>query len=108
MKDLKNFSYPKEVSENEVTHTYINKLSHHVDPMVFPIMFPWGDIGWSIVYYKKPKDNVEKISKTDILDTLNSKINKKPKGNVEKISKFEIINTSKSKVNENLTALQYW
>ena len=50
---------------------------------------------------------MEKISKTDILDTLNSKINKKPKGNVEKISKFEIINTSKSKVNENLTALQY-
>ena len=45
--------YPKHVSNNHEI-TYLNKLSHHVDPMVFPLLFPSGDLGWSIGYLKKP------------------------------------------------------
>ena len=48
--------YPKHVSNNHEI-TYLNKLSHHVDPMVFPLLFPSGDLGWSIGYLKKTKFN---------------------------------------------------
>ena len=42
-------------------YTYLSKLSHHVDPMVFPLMLPSGDLGWSIGHSKKP-DSLEKLS----------------------------------------------
>ena len=48
------YIYPKHNSNCETKKVYMNKLSHHVDPMVFPILFPFGDLGWSIGYKKKP------------------------------------------------------
>ena len=39
------------------SRTYLNKLSHHVDPMVFPLLFPLGDLAWSIGYTKHPNLN---------------------------------------------------
>ena len=53
--------YPKNLPETEKEYTYLSKLSHHVDPMLFPIMFPSGDLGWSIGHSKKP-NSVEKLS----------------------------------------------
>ena len=53
--------YPKNIPNNEKKHTYINKLSHHIDPMVFPLLFPLGDLGWSIGYTKKPNEK-EKLT----------------------------------------------
>ena len=47
--------YPKNTSDNGGTHTYLNKLSHHVDPIVFSLFFPLGDLGWSIGYTKSPR-----------------------------------------------------
>ena len=48
--------YPKSTDNDIIpTHTYLNKLSHHVDPMVFSLMYPSGDLGWSIGYTKNPK-----------------------------------------------------
>ena len=41
--------YPKN-NDNNIEKTYINKLSHFVDPMQFPLLFPAGDLGWSIGY----------------------------------------------------------
>ena len=37
--------YPKNNLNYETKKVYMNKLSHHVDPMVFPILFPSGDLG---------------------------------------------------------------
>lgn len=42
--------YPKCVPEGVDSYTYLNKLSFHVDPMTFPIMFPCGDLGWSPLF----------------------------------------------------------
>lgn len=42
--------YPKELPENHPPDTYLNKLSQFVDPMVFPLLFPLGDLGWSTNY----------------------------------------------------------
>lgn len=44
--------YPKHDLNCQQEFTYLNKLSHHVDPMVFPLMFPSGDLGWSTNYKK--------------------------------------------------------
>ena len=35
--------------------TYLNKFSYHVDPMVFALLFPLGDLGWSF-YNKHPNE----------------------------------------------------
>ena len=45
--------YPKQNLNNETKKIYLNKLSRHVDSMVFPLLFPSGDLGWSIGYKKK-------------------------------------------------------
>ena len=34
-------------------------MSHHVDPMVFPLLFPLGDVGWSTGYNKHPNEKKE-------------------------------------------------
>lgn len=44
--------YPK-FEDADYKISYLNKLSHHVDPMVFPLLFPSGDLGWSTGYTKK-------------------------------------------------------
>ena len=46
--------YPKNLPETKKEYTYLSELSHHVDPMVFPLMFPLGDLEWSIGHSKKP------------------------------------------------------
>ena len=51
--------YPK---NNKIEKTYINKLSHFVDPMRFPLLFPAGDLGWSIGYSKRPEKKSEKLT----------------------------------------------
>ena len=67
----------------------MNKLSHHVDPIVFPIFFPSGDLGWSIGYNKTPNASKNKNS----------------------IEYNKTSNTKKKKVlgiQQHLTALQYY
>ena len=46
--------YPKQNLNHETKKVYLNKLSQLVDPMVFPLLFPSDDLGWSIGYDKKP------------------------------------------------------
>ena len=49
--------YPNCLSDGVDSHSYLNKLSFHVDPMTFPIMFSCGDLGWSlfITHYNSAK-----------------------------------------------------
>ena len=42
--------YPKRLQDGEKSKSYLSKLSFHVDPMTFPIMFPSGDLGWSPLF----------------------------------------------------------
>ena len=86
--------YPKDVPNNEITHTYLNKLSHHVDPMVFPLLFPLGDLGWSIGYNKHPEE------KTKYSNEKHKSPNKKNKC-LNKKNKTVLENTC-------LTILQYY
>ena len=37
--------YPK-LENNLPTHTTVNKLSMHLMPMLFPLIFPSGDLAW--------------------------------------------------------------
>ena len=41
--------------------TYIKKLSLHLDPLIFPIMFPHGDLGWN-PSFKQNLDASKKLS----------------------------------------------
>lgn len=76
--------YPKTMNSNSITCTTLSKLSHHVDPMVFPILFPSGDLGWSFGYtkhdttsnYTKNIENVEKSYKKKTKIKRLSKYNK--------------------------------
>ena len=54
--------YPKNSDVKEKT-TFIKFISHHLDPMVFPILFPAGDLGWSTGYTKneKTKENLSTL-----------------------------------------------
>ena len=54
--------YPKELPNDVPTHTYLNKLCHFVDPMVFPIMFPSGDLGRSTNYKKHSENENDKLT----------------------------------------------
>ena len=40
------------MQDGEKSQSYLIKLSFHVDPMTFPIMFPSGDLGWSPLFKK--------------------------------------------------------
>ena len=45
--------YPKNIKKGDKQYTTINKLTHHIDPLVFTLLFPHGDLSWSIGYKKK-------------------------------------------------------
>ena len=49
--------HPKCLLDGVDSHSYLNELSFHVDPMTFPIMFSYGDVGWSpfITHYNSAK-----------------------------------------------------
>lgn len=81
--------YPKSKPNSEHKRIYLNKLSHHVDPMVFPLFFPSGDLGWSIGYSKKPDSKSKQIY--DVDDLITDEEKKNSKRNLE-----------------NLTILQYY
>ena len=58
----------------------MNKLSHHVDPMVFSLLFPLGDFGWSTGYNKHPNEKKKCFNeKTKYLTEKNKYINEKNK-----------------------------
>ena len=60
--------------------TYLNKLSHHVDPMVFPLLFPLGDLRWSTGYNKHPNAKKKCFNeKTKYLNEKNKYPDKKNK-----------------------------
>ena len=54
--------YPKDLPDNVPEHTYLNKLSQYVDPMIFPLLFPAGDLGWSTNHPKHPKSKNGNLS----------------------------------------------
>ena len=87
---------------NVIKRTLMNKLSRDVDPMVFPVLFPSGDLGQSIGYNKKPKVNVDNIYNTEsFIDTLKSN------GKIYNTENF--LDTPKStKKSKILTTLQYY
>lgn len=58
--------YPKS-SENNKQIIYLSKLSFHIDPMLFPILFPGGNLGCSTGFDKKPNCT----SKNNVYFTLN-------------------------------------
>ena len=39
--------YLKNLPSEYENSKYLNKLSQHLDPMVFPLLFPKGDLGWN-------------------------------------------------------------
>ena len=41
---------------------YLNKLSFHIDPMLFSLLFPGGDLGWSTGFKQRPENNAEALS----------------------------------------------
>ena len=48
--------YP-ENEDNQLSHTYISKLSHLSDSMVFPLLLPNGDLGWSTGHKQNPSSS---------------------------------------------------
>lgn len=42
--------YPRTVPTDKKPVTFLNKLSLHLDPLTFPIMFPLGDLGWNFEF----------------------------------------------------------
>ena len=45
--------YPKNIKKGDKQYTTINKLTHHINPLVFTLLFPHGNLIWSIGYKKK-------------------------------------------------------
>ena len=55
-------------------------MSHHVDPMVFPLLFPLGDLEWSTSYNKNPNEKKKCFNeKTKYLNEKNKYPDKKNK-----------------------------
>ena len=46
------------MQDGEKSQSYLSKLSFHVDPMTFPIIFPSGDLWWSPLF--KQYTNIDK------------------------------------------------
>lgn len=87
--------YPKREKEINEKYTYMNKLSQHLDPMVFPILFPSGDLCWSTGYKKKPQN----FQYPNIIAKKKKIIKRKV------LKKIEIKEIEK---NDNLSMLQYY
>lgn len=40
--------YPKQIPIGKNDIEVLNLLSQHIDPMIFPLLFPKGDLGWTV------------------------------------------------------------
>ena len=60
--------------DNSPSHIFIHKLSHHLDPMVFPILFPLGDLGWN----SDLNQNSESIKRLTVLQYYSNRIDYRP------------------------------
>ena len=53
--------YPKDLPEGIKNSTVLNKLSFHLGPMMFPLIFPSGDVGWNPMF-KQNQDSSKPLT----------------------------------------------
>ncbi|OXU31573.1 hypothetical protein TSAR_005094 [Trichomalopsis sarcophagae] len=53
--------YPKDLPKGVTRDSVVNNLSYHLDPRIFPIIFPSGDLGWNPTF-KQNENRFERLT----------------------------------------------